>query len=254
MIDPREATARRSQAGTPARLAALAVLSALLAAPLAAAAEIYRWTDENGVERFSDRIENVPEQYRRDVTAELGEDRPAAAETIEPLAPVVPEEPPAAPVPDAPDAPPAQLPDWSTQMLAMGAVTLVTALLFGFVGWLAVTALALRLACRLVGDEVPGWGRAFGVAVVQLLAATVVGAGLAAVSMAGLMDLASAPSQGLQVLLGFGVNALVIQAMLALSLGRALAVALVELLISVVIGLGVGVGIALLVAGLAATT
>jgi hypothetical protein len=235
------------------RLASFAALCALLAAPLGATAEIYRWTDEDGVERFSDRIENVPERFRSDVTAELGEERPAPAKA-EPVAPVVPEEPPAAPVPDPLEAPPAQRPDWTAQMLSMGAAGLVGAALVGVAAWLLVTALALRLACRVVAPEVPGWGRAFGVALVQMLGAVALGAALGGMAMTGVFHPASLAAQGLQLVLGFGVNALVIMAMLALGFGRALLVALVEGLVSIAIGLVVGVGITFLAARLAGAT
>jgi hypothetical protein len=115
-------------------------------------------------------------------------------------------------------------------------------------------AVALRLAVRLVGDEVPGFGRAFVVALAQMLAGMVVGALLGGVALAGVADPASPAFQGLQLLIGFGVNALVLQAMLGLGFGRALVVALVELVVTVVIGIAIGLGVALLVGGLAATS
>jgi len=243
---------RRSEVRRMTRLASLVALCALVAAPLAAGAEIYRWTDEQGVERFSDRLESVPERFRRDVTAELREDPSGRAEP-RPIAPVVPEEPSSAPVPDVPEAPPAQLPDWSAQLLQMGVAAVLVAAIAGIGVWLVGMALALRLAVRLVGDDVPGFGRAFAVAAVQMVAGIAVGAVLGAVALAGVADPASPALQGAQVLVSFGVNAMVIRAMLALRLGRALVVALVELLVTVVIGIAIGIAIALVVAGLAPT-
>jgi hypothetical protein len=247
-----KASARRSESRRMTRLASLLALCALAAAPLAASAEIYRWTDEQGVERFSDRIENVPERFRQDVTAELRSD-PSDRPDPAPSAPVVPEEPPSAPVPDAPAAPPAQLPDWSAQLLQMGVAVVVAAALGGLLLYLLMMALALRLAVRLVGDEAPGFGRAFAVAAVQVVAGMVIGAVLGGVALAGVADPASPAFQGGQLLIGFVVNAFVVRAMLGLSFGRALVVALVELVITVVIGIAIGIAVVLLAGGLTAT-
>jgi len=246
-----KASARRSESRRMARLALLLVLGALVAAP--AAAEIYRWTDEQGVERFSDRIENVPERFRQDVTAELRSD-PAARPDPAPSAPVVPEQPPSAPAPDAPQAPPAQLPDWSAQLLQMGVAVVVAAALGGLLLYLLMMALALRLAVRVLGDEAPGFGRAFAVAAVQLVAGIGIGAVLGAVALAGVADPMSGPFQGGQILIGLVVNATVVRAMLGLGFGRSLVVAIVELVVTVVLGIGIGLAIAFLVGGLAATS
>jgi hypothetical protein len=232
-----------------ARLARPVLACALLAAPLAVGAEIYRWTDEQGVERFSDRIENVPERFRRDVTAELREERAAAMPDPAPSAPIVPQEPPAEPTPDAAPTP---LPEWSARLLAMGAAALLVVALVGISAGLVLMAVAIRIACRVVGEEVPGFGRALAVAAVELVAGIVLGGLLGGLALAGVLDPASPAIQGLQVLLGLGLNAVVIQAMLGQGFGRALVVALVALLITTAVGIAAGLGIALLVGGLVA--
>jgi hypothetical protein len=247
--------ARRAEGRPMIRVARLLVLAALLAAPAPGSAEIYRWTDEQGVERFSDRIENVPERFRQDVTAELRSD-PSGRPDPAPSAQVVPEEPPDAPVPD-PDLseePPAQIPDWSAQLLQKGVGVVLAAALGGLLLYLLMMALALRLAVRVVGDEVPGFGRAFAVAAVQIVAGIVLGAVLGGVALAGVADPASGAFQGVQLLLGFVVNAFVVQAMLGLAFGRALVVAFVELLVTIAIGVAIGIAIFLLAGGLAATS
>jgi len=243
-----ESRMRRSAAPRAARVAALLASSAIAFAPAIAPAEIYRWTDEQGLERFSDRIENVPEAYRNDVTGALRED---PAPGLQPTAPVVPDEPPSAP-PELPDAPPVQLPDWSSRLLGLGAAAAFGAALGGVGLWLLLIAFSLRLGCRLVGEEVPGFGRALGVAAVQFLAGIAVGLVLGGAALLGLADPASAPFQGVQMLASLGVNALVIQAMLAQGFGRALAVALISLLVAVVVAVVVGIAVVFAVGGLVA--
>lgn len=237
--------------GGRTRVAAWIALGAFALAPALAPAEIYRWTDAEGVERFSDRIENVPEAYRNDVTESLREDPAPGPQPSAPVAPVVPDEPPSAP-PELPDALPTQLPDWSAQLLGLGAAVAFATALGGIALWLLLVAFSLRLACRLVGEEVPGFGRALGVAVVQFLAGIVVGLVLGGAALLGLADAASAPFQGVQMLASLGVNALVIQAMLAQGLGRALAVALLSLLVAVVVAVVVSVAVVFAVGGLVA--
>lgn len=45
-------------------LSIAAILAVLLAAPLGAWAQIYRWTDDQGKTHYSDGIESVPQRYR----------------------------------------------------------------------------------------------------------------------------------------------------------------------------------------------
>jgi hypothetical protein len=235
------------------RFPALAVLCALALAPLAASAEIYRWTDEQGHERFSDRIEAVPERFRRDVTGELGTAREPAPDPA-PIATLPAQEPPSAPAPEAPPAPTAQLPDWSQQLLGLGLAVAFVAALLGLGLWLVLLAFVLRVACRLVGEEVPGFGRALAVAAVQIVVGIVVGALLGGVALAGVLDPASLAFQGVQILVTFGVHVTVIQVMLVQSFGRALAVALVALLLTVGIGVALGLAIVFGLGGLVASS
>jgi hypothetical protein len=229
------------------RLALLLALGVLVAGPVPAPAEIYRWTDEQGVERFSDRIENVPEAYRKDVTRDL--------RSAERVAPDPPPEAPAA-VPPAEDPlplPGVQLPDgaptdWAAPLLAFGVAAAIAAAVVGIGLWLALAAFALRLACRLVGEEVPSFARACGVSAVQMAAGVALGVVLAGVALLGLAEPASLAFQGVQMLATFLVNAGVIAAMLGLGFGRALVIALLALVVAVVLGgiaavaIGLGLG------------
>lgn len=241
---------RRSEAPRMARFASFLVLCALLAGAATAPAELYRWTDENGVERFTDRIENVPEAHRSDVTRDLRAEVRIAAPT--PAGEAPPEEPPALPFPAPSAVGPEELADWTGSLAAFGIAAMVAAALFGIGLWLLLATFALRLACRLVGEEVPGFGRALGVSAVQFVAGIAAGVVLVGVVVAGLADAQSAAFQGVQVLATLLVNALVVRAMLALAFGRALVVALLALVIALVIGVAAGLGFALLLAGLAA--
>lgn len=234
---------RRSEARRMIRLAAALAWCALVIGSALASAEIYRWTDERGVERFSDRIEDVPEAHRGDVTRAL-----RAEERIAPAAPVATpgaQEPPIRPLPSPPGAAEVELPAWSEHIVGLGLAVAVLAALVGIGLWLLLAAFALRLACRVVGEEVPAFGRAVAVSAVQLVVGIAAGGVLVGAVLAGLVDAASPAFQGLQLLATFLVNATVVRAMLALSLGRALVVALLALVIAVVIGVLAGIAIGL---------
>jgi hypothetical protein len=136
--------------------------------------------------------------------------------------------------------------------VAFGLAAAIAAALVGIALWLLLAAFALRLACRLVGEEVPGFGRALGVSAVQMAAGVALGAALAGVVLLGLADPASLAFQGLQLLATFLVNAAAIAVMLEHGFGRALVIALLALVISAVIGLVAGIAIALVVGGLVA--
>jgi hypothetical protein len=230
--------------------ATLAALCALALAASAARAEIYRWTDEQGVERFSDRIENVPERFRHDVTADLRHDPDPAAAAAEPLPPD-----PAAAQEPAPEAAPETsqpLPEWGERLLGMGLAVALVAALGGLVVWLVLVAWVIRLACRVVGEEVPAFGRALGVAGMQLVAGVGIGVLLGGAALAGVLDAGSPAFQGVQILATFGVNAAVLRAMLGQSFGRALVVTLVSFLITLAIGAAIGVAIAIVAGALLA--
>ena len=241
---------RRSEARRMDRLASLLALCALLASAAPATAELYRWTDEIGVERFTDRIENVPEAHRNDVTRDLRAEVRIASPG--PAGEAPPEEPPALPFPAPSPVGPEELADWTGSLAALGIAAVVPAALFGIGLWLLLSAFALRVACRLVGEEVPGFGRALGVSAAQILAGIAAGVVLVGVVVAGFADPQSAAFQGVQVLATLLVDAVVVRAMLALGFGRALVVALLALVIAAGIGVAAGLGIGLLLGALAA--
>jgi hypothetical protein len=234
----------------------LGLLAGLALAPAAAHGEIYRWVDEQGVERFSDRIESVPERFRRDVTEELRHDPagPSPAATVAPPEPAALAAEPDVPTPEAPSQPPAALPDWSEKLFALGLVAVLAAAGVGLALSLVLMAFALRLACRAVGEEVPGFGRAIAVSAVQIGAGMAMGMVLGGVAVAGLLDPTSLSFQGAQLLVSFGISVTVIQAMLGIGFGRAIAIAIVAMLITIAIGIAIALGIAVLLGGLVAAS
>lgn len=211
-----------------------------------ASAEIYRWTDAQGVEHFGDRIEDVPEVHRQDVTRDL-----RSAERVAPPPPPgarAAAEPPAdGPRPDATAA------EWAGPLLALGAAGLLAAALASFALWLVTAAVGLRLACRLVGEEVPAFARACGVSAVQMVAGLALGLVLAGIALVGLVDATALAFQGVQILATFLVNAGVVATMLGIGFGRALVVTLVALLVTMafwlLVGLALAVGLGALAAG-----
>jgi hypothetical protein len=233
-----------------ARIASSLVLSALLAGAAPASAELYRWTDENGLERFTDRIEQVPEAHRSDGIRALRAEVPIAPPAPAGAAP--PEEAVALPLPAPSAVGPELLAGWTGTLAALGLAAVVAAALFGIGLWLLLAAFALRLACRLVGEDVPGAGRAIGVSAAQFAAGIATGVVLLGVVVAGLADPQSAAFQGVQLLATLLVNAAVVRAMLVLAFGRALLVAGLALVIAAGIGVAAGLAIALLLGGLAA--
>jgi hypothetical protein len=249
----------------------------LLAAAAASRAELYHWVDAQGVEHYSDRIEATPAPARHDQSDQLLKAAPPtapASETNEAApaaeAPRAVAQPPSAPAtapsptsaPIAPPQPagrvgsnpsptlpaavapaaglhfdPAQAQALARRLIAIGVGPILGLALVGLLLSLAFMALAIQLACRIVGGERPGFGRALLVALVQLLAG--VGVGVAEVSLLAATGGAYARDpafQGAQFLLGFGVNVGVLRAMLVERFGRAIFVAIFAALIAAAFG------------------
>lgn len=242
--------ARRRRAGTcraaglPWALAAVVLLGLAAAPPAGADPErIYRWVDDRGVPHFTDRPEEVPEAFRDPLGLP---DAPPGAAAPGPGARAVSEDEGAGPgVESLPgwmrmDESPARqvLRQAPTGMLAAGAfVVLVFA---GLV--VAFGAVVLLLACRLVGQESPGFRKAYGITIVQFLALLVVSPGVIVLM---------APAQGAGGLLGvqtvnFGAtllsHAAILRAMLCESFGRALAIAVMGVVVSFVLGIALALG------------
>jgi len=71
------------------------------------------------------------------------------------------------------------------------------------------------------------------------------------VALAGLFDPTAPAFQGVQLLLGFALNAAIVSRMLAQALGRALVVTLLALVVVTAVGVAIGIAVAVGIAGLA---
>jgi len=234
-------------------LAALPLL--LLVAPHASG-EIYRWEDEQGRPHFSDRVEDVPAGFRRDVTAGLRGDGEAALPE-----PGAPEETAPSPTASAPAAPAASAAGRAQAEALAKQLSGLASLGVGGVLVLALAVLALsfacyagllKLACRLCGEAPLAFGRALLVALVQMVAG--IGIGLVELLLVGASGVESggAGFQGVQALLGLAVNAGVLQALgVCERFFRAVLVMVVVTAITVVISLPIAL-VLILVLGHAA--
>jgi hypothetical protein len=136
------------------------------------------------------------------------------------------------------------------RLLGFGVFAVVVIGLLGLAAGLSLMAFALQLACRLVGEDVPAFGRAVGVAALQMVAGVGLGILLAGVALAGVVDPTSPAFQGVQLLAGFFVNAAVVSRMLDQGFGRALVVTLIAVVLVTVVSVGLALVIAFGVAGL----
>ncbi|MCP5067933.1 MAG: DUF4124 domain-containing protein [bacterium] len=226
-------------------------------APLSAeSAEIYRWVDANGTPHYTDRSEEVPPGFRDQLMGsdELNDIPFNQLDGLNVL-------PGAADGTSAGEAPASwETPEFSGEMaeqaqawletagaVVIGGAIFVGLVLFGLL--IAVSALFLLMGCRVVGQEQPGFKKAYGIVLVQLLAGALVGPGMVLVAGAGgVTDL-----EGLVVYqlastcLGILVNALVLRGMLTDSFPRALGITLVTLLIIVGVTITLGIVAAVLV-------
>ena len=192
---------------------ALALFAALaFAAP--AAAEIYRWVDDVGVPHWTGSLHEVPFQYRdqlRDVSDEYQTSdrvneipqlsRKRTRRRAQRAAAAIPGPTTASPQADRPaEAPRAAGEEEDAESIFGGLgsaglgmlLPVALALPFG----LAIGALVLKLACRIVGADAPGFGWALMVVLVQWIA-TVVGGGILGVGL--MVVVGSAPAQSLPV-------------------------------------------------------
>ncbi|MBW2242709.1 MAG: DUF4124 domain-containing protein [Deltaproteobacteria bacterium] len=237
------------------RLIALIVVWAL--APLSAAsAEIYRWVDANGTPHYTDRAEEVPPGFREQL---LGRGSPGSPQnnSFDGLA-LLPGEADGTSAGQAPEGwqtpeMPGELAEQAQVWLETAGAALIGGLIFmGLVAFglfVAISALFLLMGCRVVGQERPGFKKAYGIVLVQLLAGALVAPGLVLVAgpgeSTGLGGLVA--YQAVSASLGILVNALVLRGMLTDSFLRALGIAVVTMLIIIGIGITLGVGMAILV-------
>ncbi|MDP6540990.1 MAG: DUF4124 domain-containing protein [Planctomycetota bacterium] len=238
------------------RLLPSIVALGLLLATTPAGAEIYRWVDESGTTHYTDRSEGVPPQFRRHALTgdEIGRIPFNQLDGLNVL-------PGAADGTDAGETPPSFDPAnldnveaLKTYIEGAGAVVFGAAVFaaLALIGlFFAFSAWVLLLACKVVGQDSPGFKKAYGIVIVQTLAG--------ALAAPGLVVLAGEPSdlrgaiavQGAGMVLGLVVNALVLRGMLTQSVPRAFVIAVVSLLLVFGIGLVAGIGIPLFIAILA---
>jgi hypothetical protein len=251
----------------PWLLTCFAVPLVLLAVAGTVSAKIYHWTDEAGTPHFSDRAEDVPAAYRdqigdyaetlektRRVNIIEGLNAPNAYPSAEAEEGVEHSPPPFA-VPEIGEFPgfaadPTEMLDrLRGPMIALAAV--LTLIVCGFL--FAFLAMALLIGCRLVGQESPGFKKAYGIVIVQFLAGMVAGPGVVAVfSEPNVADLGSllrlqALSMGVFLL----VHAAVLRGMLCDSIGKSIGLAIVVNLVLLGLGVLFGLGIFMCAGGAA---
>lgn len=249
----------------------LALCLALVLAPLVSvetiSARIYHWVDEAGTPYFSDRVEDVPAAYRDqilDYQEELDQSsrvniieglnqttRPSNAEgdrgvEMVPPSSVIPE---IGELPDFAADPAEMLERLKGPMMALAVV--LTLVVCGFL--CAFMAMALLMGCRLVGQESPGFKKAYGIVIVQFLAGLVAGPGVIAVfgqpnvaDLGGLLRL-QAVNMGIFLL----VHAAVLRGMLCDSIGKSIVLAIVVNLVVLILGFLLGFGFAMCAGGAA---
>ena len=243
----------------------LALAVALLAGT--ADAKIYHWVDETGTPHFTDRVEEVPPAYRhqvRDFQDEL--ERSSPVNIIEGLNQPGPY--PGAPADEEAEFgyPPSAIPEMGqlpgfaadpTEMLErlrgpMVALVVVLALVVsGFL--FAFMAMALLVGCRLVGQESPGFKKAYGIVIVQFLAGLVAGPGVVVIfgepsvsDLGGALRL-QAISMGIFLL----VHSVVLRGMLCNSMGKSIGLAIVVNLVVLGLAFLLGLGFVMCAGGAA---
>jgi hypothetical protein len=248
-------------------LTGVALALVLLAGAEGVSAKIYHWVDKTGTPHFSDRVEEVPPAYRDqivDYEEELeGSTRVNIIEGLNRPSPS-PGTPPGEGVEysASPSAMPeiGDLPDFAadpTEMLErlqgpmIAIVVVIGLIVFGFV--LAFMTMALLAGCRIVSQASPGFKKAYGIVIVQVLAGMVAGPG--AVAIFGQPDISDMGAmlrlQALNMGIGLLVYAVVLRGMLCDSMGKSIGLALVEILVLVALALMLGFGFAMCAGGAA---
>jgi hypothetical protein len=251
----------------PSLLTCFALAIALVAGVGTASAKMYHWVDKAGTLHFSDRAENVPHAYRDqigDYQEELERSRPL--NIIEGLNQPIPYpgaeadegvaySPPSSAIPEIEELPgfaadPAQM----LERLRGPMMALAVALSLVVCGFLlAFMAMALLMGCRLVGQESPGFKKAYGIVIVQFLAGLVAGPGVVAVfggsnvsDLGGVLRL-QAINMGVFLL----VHSAVLRGMLCDSMGKSIGLALVVNLVLLGLAFLLGLGIVMCAGGAA---
>jgi hypothetical protein len=250
----------------PWRLTCIALAVTLLAGAGTVSAKIYHWVDKAGTPHFSDRVEDVPAAYRgqiEDYGEELEQSR--RVNIIEGLK---------RPSPDAGvdegveyGSPPSAIPEIGQQLPGFAAdpaemldklkgpmmalAVVLTLVVCGFL--FAFMTICLLVGCRLVGQESPGFKKAYGIVIVQFLAGLVAGPGVVAVfggpniaDLGGLLRL-QAINMGVFLL----VHSAVLRGMLCDSMGKSIGLAIVMNLVLLGLAILLGLGFAMCAGGAA---
>lgn len=238
------------------------MLFAWALAPLSAtAAQIYRWVDSNGTPHFTDRPEEVPPAFRDQLAGnEASADGPFAGMGVFDGLDILPGEADGTTVGQTPAGggnPQEMAEHAQTWLKAAGAGVVAVVIVFGLVMvglFVALLALLLLLGCRVVGQERPGFKKAYGIVLVQMLAGALVAPGVVLVAGPGqATDVGGVATYQLASFgLGLLVNALVLRGMLTRSFLRALGIAVVTMLINFGVGLALGAGVLILAFAVAA--
>lgn len=246
-----------------------ALALALLAGASTTSAKIYHWVDAAGTPHYSDRAEEVPEAYRGQIGDYLAElERSYPVNIIEGLNPPAPKPGAAAPPQAEFGYPPSAIPEMQelpgfaadpTEMLErikgpmMVLAVVLTLVVCGFL--FAFMAMALLVGCRFVGQQSPGFKKAYGIVIVQFLAGMVAMAGL------GVVTVSSAPQmsdlggvlrlQALNMGVSLLVHAAVLRGMLCDSMGKAITLAIVVNLVALALAFLLGLGMVMCAGGAA---
>jgi hypothetical protein len=132
-------------------------------------------------------------------------------------------------------------------------VVVLTLVVFGFV--FAFMAMALLVGCRLVGQQSPGFKKAYGIAIVQFLAGMVAMAGLGVVTVSGAPQISDLGGVLRLQALNMGVSLLVYSAvlrgMLCDSMGKSITLAIVVNLVVLALAFLLGLGMVMCAGGAA---
>jgi hypothetical protein len=249
------------------RLTCFALALALLASAGPVSAKIYHWVDKAGTPHFSDRAEDVPAAYRDQISnyeEELeqstrvniieGLNRPSQSPDAEGDQGVEYGSPPSAfpeigEFPGFAADPKGMLDRLKGPMIVLA--VLLTLVVCGFL--FAFMTMALLVGCRLVGQESPGFKKAYGIVIVQFLAGMVAGPGVVAVfgepnvsDLGGLLRL-QALNMGIFLL----VHSAVLRGMLCDSMGKSIVLAIVVNLVVLGFGFLLGLGFVMCAGGAA---
>lgn len=234
----------------------LVVASAAIAS--GAAAEMYRYVDDEGRSHFTDSFYEVPARYReqlREISGDLeADDRLNVIEGLHPRTAQEDEEPePASGFAGVNGVQDLENLDFGQMGLAM---LMGAALVFAVVMVMSLflSALLLRWACRLADVEEPGLLKAMGVCLLQAI-----GSGFAGGALDFTLALGGGPSLaaiGMRLVLGLVVSVLVyasvLRALVTDGFGDAVKVTLIYWLVAFLIGFAAAMALVML-GGFAAT-